>query len=169
LERQNGHGRRLPIIALTANVMTEDRESCLAAGMDAHLGKPIEPAQLVDCLRRYLKPDILRPEVDMHALRELTGGDAAFERELVETFVSSGDQCLAEILVALRVSDLATVGTRAHALKGASANIHASGLAAAASSLESAARANSLAEIDALVQALTARLEAVNAELRQAG
>jgi HPt (histidine-containing phosphotransfer) domain-containing protein len=67
------------------------------------------------------------------------------------------------------LSDLATIGTRAHALKGASANIHALGLAAAASSLESAARANSVAEIDALVQALTAKLKAVNAELRKAG
>ncbi len=169
LERGNGRGRRLPIIALTANVMSEDRESCIAAGMDAHLGKPIEPAQLVAYLVRYLKPDTARPEVDMNALRELTGGDTEFERELVETFVSSGDQCLAEILSALRVSDLATIGKRAHGLKGASANIHAAGLAAAASSLESAARANSVAEIDGLVRELTARLRAVNAELRKAG
>ena len=169
IERQNGRGKRLPIIALTANVMSEDRDSCLAAGMDAHLGKPIEPAQLVDCLGRYLKPDAARLEVDLDALRELTGGDAEFERELTETFVRSGDQCLAEILAALRVNDLATIGTRAHALKGASANIHASGLAAAAASLESAARANSAGEIDALVEALTQRLEAVNAELRRAG
>jgi two-component system, sensor histidine kinase and response regulator len=169
LERQNGRGKRLPIIALTANVMSEDRDSCIAAGMDAHLGKPIEPAQLADCLGRYLKPDTARSEVDLHALRELTGGDAEFERELTETFVSSGDQCLAEILAALRVNDLATIGTRAHALKGASANIHASGLAAAASSLENAARANSVGEIDALVQALTEKLQAVNAELRRAG
>jgi two-component system sensor histidine kinase/response regulator len=169
LERQNGRGRRLPIIALTANVMSEDRDSCIRAGMDAHLGKPIEPAQLIDCLSRYLKPESVRPEVDMQALRELTGGDAEFERELLQTFVSSGDRCLSEILAALRVSDLATIGTRAHALKGASANIHASGLAAAASSLESAARANSVGEIDALVQALAARLQAVNAELRKAG
>jgi two-component system sensor histidine kinase/response regulator len=149
--------------------MSEDRDSCIAAGMDAHLGKPIEPAQLVDCLGRYLKPDAARLEVDLDALRELTGGDAEFERELMQTFVRSGDQCLAEILAALRVNDLATIGTRAHALKGASANIHASGLAAAASSLESAARANSVGEIDALVQALTQKLQAVNAELRRAG
>jgi two-component system sensor histidine kinase/response regulator len=168
-ERLSGRGKRLPIIALTANVMSEDRERCIAAGMDAHLGKPIEPAQLVACLSRYLKPDTGRPEVDRNALRELTGGDTEFERELVETFVSSGDQCLAEILSALRVSDLATIGKRAHALKGASANIHASGLAAAASSLESAARANSVAEIDGLVQELSARLRAVNAELSKAG
>ena len=167
-ERLSG-GKRLPIIALTANVMSEDRESCIAAGMDAHLGKPIAPAQLIDCLSRYLKPDALRAEVDMTALRELTGGDAEFERELVETFVSSGDRCLAEILAALRSNDFETIGKRAHALKGASANIHASGLAAAASTLESAARANSVAEIDGLVRELRERLQAVNAELRKAG
>jgi len=161
--------KRLPIIALTANVMSEDRENCIAAGMDAHLGKPIEPSQLIECLGRYLKADTASPEVDMIALRELTGGDLDFERELVETFVSSGDQCLAEILNACRVSDFETIGKRAHALKGASANIHAVGLAAAASSLECAARANSAAEIDGLVQELTEKLQAVNAELRKAG
>jgi two-component system, sensor histidine kinase and response regulator len=169
LERQSGRGKRLPIIALTANVMSEDRENCIAAGMDAHLGKPMEPAQLIDCLSRYLKPDALRAEVDMTALRELTGGDAEFERELVETFVSSGDQCLSEILSALQTCDFDTIGKRAHALKGASANIHASGLAAAASSLEKAARANSVPEIDGLVQELTEKLQAVNAQLLKTG
>jgi two-component system sensor histidine kinase/response regulator len=168
-ERQSGRGKRLPIIALTANVMSEDRKSCMEAGMDAHLGKPIEPAQLVDCLGRYLKADIVLPEVDMNALRELTGGDAEFERDLVETFVSSGDKCLAEILSALRTSDFDTIGKRAHALKGASANIHAAGLAAAASSLEVAVRANTVQNIDGLVRQLTEKLNAVNAELRKAG
>ena len=168
-EHANGRGKRLPIIALTANVMSEDRDNCIAAGMDAHLGKPIEPAQLLDCLGRYLKADIVLPEVDMNALHELTGGDQEFERELVDTFVSSGDQCLAEIISALRISDFVTIGKRAHALKGASANIHAARLAAAASSLESAARANSLGDIDGLVQELTERLRAVNAELSKAG
>jgi CheY-like chemotaxis protein len=168
-ERQAGRTKRLPIIALTANVMSEDRESCIAAGMDAHLGKPIEPGQLVDCLSRYLKPEALPAEVDMGALRELTGGDTEFERELIDTFVTSGDECLAEIVAALRVSDFDTIGKRAHALKGASANIHASGLAAAASSLESAARASAVTELGGLVQELTDKLQAVNAELRQAG
>ena len=169
LERQNGRGKRLPIIALTANVMSEDRENCIAAGMDAHLGKPIEPAQLIDCLGRYLKAELELPAVDMNALREITGGDEEFERELMETFVSSGDRCLAEILAALRIQDFDTIGKRAHALKGASANIHASGLAAAASSLEIAARKNSVEEIDGLVRALGEKLQAVNAQLRQAG
>ncbi len=149
--------------------MSEDREHCIAAGMDAHLGKPIEPAQLADCLARYLKNDPMPTEVDISALHELTGGDAEFERELIDTFVSSGDQCLAEILAALRTGDFATIGKRAHALKGASANIHAAGLAAAASSLESAVRAQSLGKIGGLVETLTEKLKLVSAELRKAG
>jgi two-component system sensor histidine kinase/response regulator len=168
-ERQNGRGKRLPIIALTANVMSEDRENCIAAGMDAHLGKPIAPAQLIDCLSRYLKRSDERQAVDMNALRELTGGDTEFERELVETFVSSGDQCLADIASALRMGDFDTIGKRAHALKGASANIHADDLAAAASTLENAARQNSVDQIDSLVHELREKLLAVNAELRTTG
>jgi two-component system sensor histidine kinase/response regulator len=161
--------KRLPIIALTANVMSEDRENCLAAGMDAHLGKPIEPAQLIEVLNRFLKARAAAPPIDREALRELTGGDAEFERELADTFVSSGDLCLAEIIAALKVSDFDTVRKRAHSLKGASANIHALDLSRAASSLEDAVRANSIPAIGGLVADLAKKLAAVNAELRQAG
>ncbi|MDP9014154.1 MAG: response regulator [Pseudomonadota bacterium] len=164
-ERRDRRGVRLPIIALTANVMSEDREHCIAAGMDAHLGKPLEPSQLADCLSRYVERGGAASEVDLDALRQLTGGDTEFERELVETFVSSGDKCLAEIVAALRVSDLDTIGKRAHSLKGASANIHAHTLSVAASNLENAARGRSVGEIDALVRQVSERLRAVNAQL----
>ena len=169
MEREAGLGKRLPIIALTANVMTEDREHCIAAGMDAHIGKPIVPTQLADCLSRYLGDKKALHDVDVSALHELTGGDAEFERELIETFVSSGDKCLKEILEAVRASDFETVGKRAHALKGASANIHAHRLAAAASNLELAARSNSLREIGGLVRQVKENLQAVNAQLRKVG
>jgi two-component system sensor histidine kinase/response regulator len=169
-ELESGRGlKRLPIIALTANVMSEDRENCIAAGMDAHLGKPIEPAQLIEALSRFLKARAAAPPINREALRELTGGDAEFERELAETFVSSGDQCLAEIMAALKVSDFDTVRKRAHSLKGASANIHALDLSQAASSLEDAVRENSIPAIGGLVADLTEKLAAVNAELRQVG
>src|SRR6202012_4243640 len=56
-EERRGAAKRLPIIALTANVMSEDRENCAAAGMDAHLGKPIEPKQMIDALSRFLKEE----------------------------------------------------------------------------------------------------------------
>ena len=159
--------KRLPIIALTANVMSEDREKCLAAGMDAHVGKPIEPAQMIEALSRFLKAPASEPAIDRGALKELTGGDAEFERELADTFVSSGDQCLAEIIAALKASDFDTVRKRAHSLKGASANIHARELSQAASSLENAVRENAIPAIDALVTDLSEKLAAVNAELRQ--
>ncbi len=161
--------KRLPIIALTANVMSEDREKCLAAGMDAHLGKPIEPAQVIEALSRFLKAPAVAPAIDRGALKELTGGDVDFERELAETFVSSGDQCLAEIIVALKASDYDTVRKRAHSLKGASANIHARELSQAASSLENAVRENALPSLNGLVSDLSEKLAAVNAELRQVG
>ena len=99
----------------------------------------------------------------------LTGGDAEFERELAETFVASGDQCLAEIMAALKVRDFDTVRKRVHSLKGASANIHARELSQTASSLETAARENSMPAIGGLVDELKIRLAAVNAELRRAG
>jgi PAS domain S-box-containing protein len=161
--------KRLPIIALTANVMSEDREKCLAAGMDAHLGKPIEPAQVIEALSRFLKAPATVPAIDRGALKELTGGDVEFERELAQTFVSSGDQCLAEIIAALKASDFDTVRKRAHSLKGASANIHARELSQAASSLENAVRENALPAIGGLVNELSEKLAAVNAELRQVG
>jgi two-component system, sensor histidine kinase and response regulator len=164
-ERRNDRGYRLPIIALTANVMSEDREHCIAAGMDAHLGKPLEPTQLAECLARYVKAGNAPSEVDHDAFHALSGGDTEFERELIGTFVSSGDKCLAEIVAALRIGDLETIGKRAHSLKGASANIHAHTLSVAAANLETAARTQSLGEIDGLVRQLSERLRAVNAQL----
>jgi two-component system sensor histidine kinase/response regulator len=137
--------------------------------MDAHLGKPIEPAQMIEVLTRFLKARTSAPAIDREALRELTGGDAEFERELAETFVSSGDQCLAEIMAALKINDFDTVRKRAHSLKGASANIHALDLSQAASSLENAVRENSIPAIGGLVVQLSEKLARVNAELRRAG
>ncbi|PZP32502.1 MAG: hybrid sensor histidine kinase/response regulator [Roseateles depolymerans] len=44
---------RLPILALTANAMTRDRQACLDAGMDDHLAKPLDPARLFESLQRW--------------------------------------------------------------------------------------------------------------------
>nr|WP_246221621.1 response regulator [Marichromatium bheemlicum] len=52
--READQGRRVTIVAMTANAMASDREACLAAGMDAHVPKPLRPRQLLATLREQL-------------------------------------------------------------------------------------------------------------------
>ncbi len=54
-DRSRTGGRRLPIVALTANAMQGDRERCLEAGMDDHVSKPIDPAQLFGVIDRVMR------------------------------------------------------------------------------------------------------------------
>jgi CheY-like chemotaxis protein len=46
--------KEVPIVAMTANVFREDIEKCLEAGMNDHLGKPLDLGEMFDKLRRYL-------------------------------------------------------------------------------------------------------------------
>ena len=57
-QRLRAHPRhaRLPIVAMTANALVSDHQRCLAAGMNDHLGKPIEPARLWQALERWIAP-----------------------------------------------------------------------------------------------------------------
>jgi signal transduction histidine kinase/CheY-like chemotaxis protein len=56
LIRERLAGKPLPIIALTANVRSEDRDACLAAGMNDFLTKPVRQDRLRDCLAKWLTP-----------------------------------------------------------------------------------------------------------------
>ena len=174
----SGH---IPIIALTANAMTGDRELCEAAGMDGYLTKPIEVERLRNILAKFglEKPDapavidvaagVANPScggaapVDLGEFQRLTDGDQAFAQELVSTFIVSGEQQLTEIAAALAQNDGAAVARAAHKLKGACANIHANGLTSLAERLEidsAAADAQTLEQGNALLRREFARVKA---------
>ena len=56
-QKANAPGKNppgVPIIAMTANVMKEDVEKAIDAGMNAHLGKPIELGEIFKVLKKYL-------------------------------------------------------------------------------------------------------------------
>jgi CheY-like chemotaxis protein len=50
----SGLPQGVPIIAMTANVFREDIDQCLEAGMNDHLGKPLDPDLLLEKLQKYL-------------------------------------------------------------------------------------------------------------------
>jgi signal transduction histidine kinase/ActR/RegA family two-component response regulator len=51
--QEQGTSRHTPIIAITANVLSRERDRCQAAGMDGYLTKPVQPAELVECLKQH--------------------------------------------------------------------------------------------------------------------
>jgi two-component system sensor histidine kinase/response regulator len=162
----------IPIIALTANAMTGDRELCEAAGMDGYLTKPIEVERLRNILAKFglERPDADAADgaadgpngsmesaapVDLHEFQSVTDGDRAFAQELVTAFIVSGEQQIAEIGAALAENDRTAVAAAAHKLKGACANIHANALKSLADRMEidsAAADARVLAQGNALLR-----------------
>jgi two-component system, sensor histidine kinase and response regulator len=164
--------RHTPIIALTANAMTGDRELCESAGMDGYLTKPIEVERLRNILTKYgleqadagasgaAAPSARGAEnapapVALSEFHRITDGDAAFAQELIAAFISSGEQQLNEIAAAIAQNDCTGLAKAAHKLKGASANIHAGALKSLAERLEidsAATQASALQQGNALLR-----------------
>jgi two-component system, sensor histidine kinase and response regulator len=160
---------RIPIIALTAHAMKGAGEECLAAGMDAHLSKPLDREQLERCLSKFLvqsadagtapaessgTQDAETP-VDVAALRALLDGDSLLEQELIADYASTGSSLLKAILDAISSNDFAAIQQAAHTLKGASASLYANASASLAGRIENAAKAGERAQISVLADELS--------------
>lgn len=158
----------VPIVAMTANAMTGDREACLAAGMDDYLAKPVTPQALADIVARSLSPsgaeasahDAETTEtptmiLDMEALISRVEGDEALAGEVIEQFAQTLSQALDDIRAVTDSGDLGAVQEHAHGLKGAAATLGAERLAGLARRIEDAAGRH---DADALAT-LVARLD----------
>ncbi|NTV13896.1 MAG: response regulator [Desulfobulbaceae bacterium] len=152
----------LPVVAMTANAMQSDRNLCLAAGMNDHVIKPIEPEDLWKALLKWIKPRQAKapapleaqtqtaPEVSLpsgiagldmaNGLRRVLGKKSLY-LSMLRKFVAGQKSTPAEILKALADKEWETAERLAHTLKGVYGNIGATALQHQAEDLEAAIKA----------------------------
>jgi CheY-like chemotaxis protein/HPt (histidine-containing phosphotransfer) domain-containing protein len=144
-ERERTSGGHLPIVAVTAHAGKADRERSLAAGMDAHVTKPLQARDLQAAIEAVLggrpqPPAAPEPTrrlvVDEAVLLERVGHDRAALAALVRTFLADYPRQLARVRRALGARDARGLRDAAHALKGAVANFAARAATEAAQQLQ---------------------------------
>jgi len=144
--------RRPRIIAMTANAMKEDREACLAAGMDDYLSKPIRVDELVNALNQC--HPVSSPEtpaaqeanfmdvLDRAAVARLLEmvGDKGFFSELVDHFLIDAPRMIADMEAAILSEDFQGLRLAAHSLKSNTADFGARALSSLCREMELMAR-----------------------------
>jgi CheY-like chemotaxis protein len=134
-----GTSPHLPIIAMTANALAEDRERCFAAGMDGYISKPISLAALHGEIQRLfggagaaeaasvIIPSSGRQDAvfDRAAVIDMLGDEDLF-KELASMYIADAPGYLTELDAALAAEDWPRVARSAHTLKGLFATFAAS-------------------------------------------
>jgi two-component system sensor histidine kinase/response regulator len=177
----------LPIIAMTAHALVEERQRCLEAGMNDHVSKPIDPDALFATLMRWAKPrqaraacaeDRAAKRADDETLPEIEGVDMAgglrrvagnkrLYRDLLVQFATKQADAHSQILTAIESQDNKLAERIAHTIKGVAGNIGLTRVFTAAEKLEKAIR-DETAMVPALLEEFTRVLSRQIQAIRQA-
>ncbi len=183
--RKNPQYAELPIIALTANVMVRDQKEILAAGMNDHIGKPIDPDRLVAILAKWVHPSrpveipLPRETVPVSATEMLPnlpgvtvdasvrriGGNVAFYYSLLDKFRVSERDVVPRIREALASNDTKTAERVAHTLKGIAGTLGAEVLQDLAEQLEHDIRDGSFGNVESLLAQTEKEIESLIAKI----
>jgi CheY-like chemotaxis protein len=173
IRRLPGAAGAVPIIALTANAMREDAERCSAAGMNACVTKPIDPATLFERLGHVLASNTCPGQSanggDNDIVEQISshlGAEAM--AELVEIFLSAGADDLQHLLLLAESGSLAEIRHYAHDLKGMAGYVGADTLGKLMAAVEKAAINGDAATSRALLAGLPLAWEAAVAQLAAA-
>jgi len=173
--RANPRFAQVPIIAMTAHALPDERERCLAAGMNDHVAKPIDPDHLFATLGKWTHPagraETHRPAealptlegVDTEAGLRRMGGDRGLYLRLLHQFADAQAPVPGQLREMIALGRLNDAEALAHSTCGLAANIGAGGVATAAAAIEAAARAGRVdtAPIDALTTAMARVVEVI--------
>ena len=163
---EQGEGRRLPVVAMTAHAMVGDRERCLESGMDDYLSKPIRARELLAVIEQVIaggqKPGDGKHDdgpVDWAAALDRLQGDRELLEELVGVIRQEAPSLLAAVREAVERNDAPALKLSAHTLKGSLGNFAAAAAVEAAKRLELMAKQGDLSDAPQALAALERELD----------